>query len=60
MRYFVTGYSFLVSDQYGKQAIGLRPARHRPALRDSGEAGGDCEFRNLGIEGLHFSHFSAL
>jgi len=24
MRYFVTGYSFLVSDQYGKEAMGLR------------------------------------
>ncbi len=52
MRYFVTGYWFLVSDQHGKQAMGLRPARHRPALRDSGEAGGDCEFRNLGIVNL--------
>jgi len=36
MRYFVTVYSFLVSDQYGKEAMGLR----------------NCEFRNLGIVNL--------
>jgi hypothetical protein len=50
MRYFVTGYY-----QYGKKAMGLRPARHRPALRDSGVAGGDCEFRDYTLVTL--AHF---
>ncbi len=39
MRYFVTGYSFLVSDQYGKKAMGLR----------------NCEFRDYTLVTLaHF------
>ncbi len=38
MRYFVTGYSFLVSDQYGKEAMGFRDLGIKE-LRN-------CEFRN--------------
>lgn len=40
MRYFVTGYSFLVLDRYGKEAMGLR----------------NLGIVNLGIEGLHFGY----